>query len=66
MNETALEKARQKYKDAYNSTSPGDLLEILGEVRSFVARHTEPWYYAGHEMLGRLDAVIANEELKNA
>ncbi len=51
------EKAKAMY-DAERAKSQ-NLLDVLEEARSFIARHTEPWYYSGNELLGKLDSAIA-------
>ena len=50
-------KAKAMY-DAERAKSQ-NLLEVLEEARSFIARHTEPWYYSGNQLLGKLDSAIA-------
>ena len=63
-NEHMRERAKELYKEAYNRTTSSDVLEVLKEARSFIDRHSESWYYTGQELLGKMDAIIAQEELK--
>ena len=58
------ERAKELYKEAYNRTTASDTLEVLRQARSFIDRHSESWYYAGQELLGKMDAIIAQEEIK--
>jgi ABC-type amino acid transport substrate-binding protein len=53
------DKAKQHYEAELAKTH--NLIDTLEEARSFIARHTEPWYYSGNQLLGQIDSVIAAE-----
>lgn len=53
---TEEEKAKMLYEAA--KAEQVTLLEALEEARSFVSRHSEPWYYSGQKLLGKIDGAI--------
>jgi hypothetical protein len=57
-------KAARLRREAYNRTTSSDTLDVLREALSFIERHSEPWYFSGQELCGRMEAIIAQEELK--
>lgn len=50
-------KARALYEAELSKTH--NVIDVLEDARSFVSRHSEPWYYSGQTLLGQMDSVIA-------
>jgi len=60
------QKAKAAREAAYDRTVlTGSTLQVLEEALSFIERHSEPWYIAGQELCGLVEAAIANERLKH-
>jgi hypothetical protein len=49
-------KAAQMRADA--RATPGELLDVLTEALEFVGIHSEPWYYRGQQLCGRLEGAL--------
>lgn len=57
-----LEKAKMMYAAA--KAEQVTLLEALQEAREFVSRHSEPWYYSGQQLLGKIDGALERAKEK--
>jgi len=64
MSEDEKAKAARLRREAYNRTTSSDTLDVLKEALSFIELHSEAWYYSGQVLCGKMEAIVAQEELK--
>jgi hypothetical protein len=37
---------------------PGELFDVMREAMEFVSQHSEPWYFSGQRLCGRLEGTL--------
>lgn len=61
LNLTGLAAQKEKARAMYDAerAKTHNLIDVLEEAQMFVSHNTEPWYYSGNLLLGKLESVIA-------